>query len=488
MKKIIAAVLAFLITLPTSLTVSSATGDNTLKNPAFELAFYFPETDLETNNLITVGVYIQNIVPNDGLTLLHFLLYYDKSKVEPFILNDEMENRMMDDFLIQAPDLEEWKSGALCKLNEEEGYYDISFMTAQNSGYAKEDASLVFNIPFRLKASANGAIEFRIPSDSTTYGVTGSLQQVIGMGDLSISIIGGDIPLVGALSISGIGMPGQTLTANVIGKSSTSPDLLYYWYADNYLITSGSTYTVKDEDVGKIISVRVYGTNNYNGVILNTGVLIANQINTAPPSPSLYKKGANSIMLQPYACCEYKIEGGNWQSSPIFDGLTAGNTYTFYVRYKTPAGSPTAPASAPFTVKLTNNNVGLIDDESSPDYGYLCGLPEKLTYEKLIEAMGPTAFVLDSDENLIEADQYIGTGMIFFNGTIAPIVIKGDVTGDGKVNSIDALRLKKFLINTYTLEDAYLRAACTGGREKPNQMDYLRLKKHLLGTYNLYDN
>ncbi len=493
MRKILTVVLTFLFILPVNFTIASATNNDTttdekLGKPDFEIELSFTSTVLSPYDEFQIGITIQNIVPDDGLALLHILLYYDASKVEPVIKNDGQVNAEMDNFLIKAPELEEWRSGALCRLYEEEGYYDITFLTAKNSGYAKDDYSLIIAIPFKVKNSATGFVRFWVPDDDTTYGMDAAMNQVFGNGKEDITLISGDTPIVGAVSISGIALPGQTLTANANGIKPAGADLVYLWSVDGVIISGnyGNTYTVTEADVGKNICVIAYGTGKYGGGMMSSGIPIAAQINSAPPAPSLYRKGAGEIILWPYDGCEYKIEGGEWQDSNVFTGLTAGDTYKFYARYKTPSGSETAPTSEPFTIKLTNSVVGIIDDASSPNFGYLCGLPAQLTYEAFKEIMGSGASVIDADLYDLEPNRLIGTGMVFFNGSAVPIVIKGDLNGDGKINPIDCLRLKKAIIRTITLEGAYLRAACVSDGIAPYSMDYLRLKKYLLGNYEMY--
>jgi predicted nucleic acid-binding Zn-ribbon protein len=82
------------------------------------------------------------------------------------VKNDGSTNAAMDDFLKVCPDITNWKDGALNQLVEADGYYDISFMTDQNTGLVKEDGSFVVEIPFIVKNDAAKKIIFQIPHGS----------------------------------------------------------------------------------------------------------------------------------------------------------------------------------------------------------------------------------------------------------------------------------------------------------------------------------
>ena len=63
--------------------------------------------------------------------------------------------------------------------------------------------------------------------------------------------------------------------------------------------------------------------------------------------------------------------------------------------------------------------------------------------------------------------------------------LKGDVTGDGKVDALDLLQLKKYLLGQVSLSDDSLKAADVNGDGKVDALDLLQLKKYLLGQVSL---
>jgi len=84
---------------------------------------------------------------------------------------------------------------------------------------------------------------------------------------------------------------------------------------------------------------------------------------TAPPSPTLKEKTKNSITLNIVEGCEYQRDGGSWQTSNIFNGLTANTSYTFKQRKAETATHLASPASASATFK-TDDEVGIVENES----------------------------------------------------------------------------------------------------------------------------
>ena len=62
---------------------------------------------------------------------------------------------------------------------------------------------------------------------------------------------------------------------------------------------------------------------------------------------------------------------------------------------------------------------------------------------------------------------------------------RGDVNGDGQIDSTDYLLLKRHMLGTLRLTDKQLRFADVTGNGVVDSTDYLLLKRHMLGTFRL---
>lgn len=92
-----------------------------------------------------------------------------------------------------------------------------------------------------------------------------------------------------------------------------------------------------------------------------------------------------------------------------------------------------------------------------------------------------------TDGTLMEANETVLTGCsVDFGGRRYPIGVRGDVNGDGAVNSLDYLLVKRHVLETYVLEGAFYYAGCLRSQEI-GALDYAQLKRHTLGTFDLYE-
>lgn len=105
-------------------------------------------------------------------------------------------------------------------------------------------------------------------------------------------------------------------------------------------------------------------------------------------------------------------------------------------------------------------------------------------------------FVCDNSE-LKSDDDLLGTGMDLYIVTTYPerqfstrcsVVIYGDVNGDGRVTTVDYIRIKRYMSNPDLLTGLFFTAADINCDGKIQTNDYMKIKRHFMGTYNLYEN
>jgi hypothetical protein len=61
------------------------------------------------------------------------------------------------------------------------------------------------------------------------------------------------------------------------------------------------------------------------------------------------------------------------------------------------------------------------------------------------------------------------------------VIVKGDPSGDGKINALDMLYIQQNILNIKQLDSVYLKAADLSGDGKVNALDLLQAQQRILG-------
>lgn len=177
---------------------------------------------------------------------------------------------------------------------------------------------------------------------------------------------------------------------------------------------------------------------------------------------------------------------------------TESGSFTFGVKASLTAGNIVSDEKQ-FTLTVLEAPKKLTPTKSS-SYTVSGGYVTKVVAEtKLSDFVGnfetpEYVKVFGSDgKEITDKNAYVGTGcrVSLMNGDkavdSADVVVLGDISGDGRLTSVDYLRLRAYFGGDYELSGAYLAAAHIAGRDTVTSVDYLRLRAHFSGDYNIYN-
>lgn len=146
------------------------------------------------------------------------------------------------------------------------------------------------------------------------------------------------------------------------------------------------------------------------------------------------------------------------------------------------------------TFALKNNIKFELLERSEPtwnitfDQKFANGIIDEQSVSKIKEKQGSDISIKDSKGNILNGNAIVGTGsVISYNGNDYTVLIKGDLNGDGKIDSKDYLLIKRAYLRIYTLNEFQTKVACLKDTSFPTAIDYLKVKRHFLGTYNIFE-
>ncbi len=211
---------------------------------------------------------------------------------------------------------------------------------------------------------------------------------------------------------------------------------------------------------------------------------------------------ATTVILKEVTGYEYKLEGGEWQDSPVFTGLFPDTEYTFYQRIKTTSSNEASKPVVGFSEKtksITFILTALVSGSDlivETDTGYIKGIAAGITHEQIMTEFKDhgKVRVVDKIGDELTGSVKIGTGnriqVLDDAGNVieeVTVVVKGDVTGSGTIGTLDYIRLRAYLNGNYELKGVYLEAALMINDESNvTELSCIHLREFMLGIYELY--
>lgn len=217
-----------------------------------------------------------------------------------------------------------------------------------------------------------------------------------------------------------------------------------------------------------------------NGSVATTGEKITYKGNTYEGFYNFFNIGAYSSEESPIrAGIVYAAAGASKNEKGAFVGNVGGASVPVTNNSSTSNQTPvTEPSVTPLSTHLSNMNLhqkSSFVTNISPDT--TVGTLKNKTKGNELAFRSANGGTLGNSEKLKTGDK-----ITFPTGETYEIVIYGDMTGDGNINSADLLRMRQYLLGQVSLSGSSMEAArLINSSGNVNSADLLRLRQYLLG-------
>lgn len=190
---------------------------------------------------------------------------------------------------------------------------------------------------------------------------------------------------------------------------------------------------------------------------------------------------------------EYRVDGGKWQTSNVFNGLSVGK-HTFTQRY---AETSTAYAGKESAVTVQYTLPQALTSETLPineEQKIIGALAEGMQLVSLIDHLDDTngLSVYRGGKKLTDLSGAVATGDVLKiedeTGKVYctyTVIVRGDVSGDGRVNITDMLLIRAHIVAQKEQSGVFLDACDLSGDGKVTILDFLQIKAAILGNIEL---
>lgn len=306
---------------------------------------------------------------------------------------------------------------------------------------------------------------------------------------ISVTVINAVIS--GTLGLKGNAYYGQTLTIDISGIAPDNASYSVTWYRSDSAISgaNSASYVLTRDDIGCNVRAEITGNNGYEGSVSSNSVTVEKAPQTNAEPVVVESMTASSVTLKHRDGYEYRISGGEYGDSNVFEGLTPGRSYTFYQRIKE---TDTHKASERTSLYVTLEGYSSI----TSDVYFINRAGLKIsriepgtTVSEMLSGINERDYVkVYKNGSQITGNALIGTGCVLkleigdevIDSLTA--VITGDINGDGKITLTDYANLKTRILANTPFDGAKESACDINGDGKTTLTDYARLKMHLLGT------
>ncbi len=242
-----------------------------------------------------------------------------------------------------------------------------------------------------------------------------------------------------------------------VGSSTLSCEPNFYAFTDvaDYLLEVNSISTIQNIVTLQLTKERIKDTSNITYTIYDQG-------NNNVTDKFVIEKNYNTNKITVYT---NDLIYGNYKIVVNYNEINIENNFelveTFTINDKN-------------TMKVDKNNI-IVKLNNNEEFT-ISSLINNLTIDNLDYT------ITDSDDTQIVGDADIGTNTTLkINNIDYKIIVVGDVTGDGTINSADLLKIVKYLKGSVALNESQKNASDTTRDDLINSADLLRIVKYLKG-------
>lgn len=132
------------------------------------------------------------------------------------------------------------------------------------------------------------------------------------------------------------------------------------------------------------------------------------------------------------------------------------------------------------------NNTGVNSEIAKISGKNLIVVPNKTVLEVANFLSAKTYSVTKADSTTVSTSDLLATGYKYnIDGIIYNVVVKGDVNGNGIVDSLDALKILKYDVGSTELKNEYLNAADVNNTETADSLDALKILRFDVNLTNI---
>ncbi|MBO4453190.1 MAG: InlB B-repeat-containing protein, partial [Clostridia bacterium] len=513
MKKFLALITALLLIVPLASVCASANDyeDSIIAlvgepddEAGLDIELSLASGRLAEGETVTVQIDFVNYTVSD-VAVVCFDLYFDAEVLELQYdpvedIGDDME-LLLDNFAVLPGRNGDWESLVKFRPDTEPGVIHFNFGTTKTRAVANNDGDIVITLPFTVLSGECEETAIYVPTNERAnintysfvpYPANGDYVFVLAPVIYTVAFVDDDGTVISSAQYEEgdeIAVPDDPSKPadnyNTYEFIGWDPAVVTVCAGDaTYTATYGATpidYTVTflNED-GALISSETY---HYDDPI------------DVPEDPS---KPADETYTYSFAGWDPEVAencAGDAEYTATYNATYIEYTVAFYDEDGSPISSATYHYGDPINVpedpsKPEDDQYTYVFTGWDPAVSETCaGNAEYTAVYASVPKSGTYAITVDHANGINEG----GVSVIFGGDTVESAIlavkpadyILGDVNGDGKIEAVDYLMVKRHVLKSYILEgDMFFRGDIDGNGTIEAQ-DYLKIKRHVLNSYTI---